>query len=234
MRIKNLLLTILLAVSGQAAMAQQNDSTQVEPFKSHWYAQAHVGMQYTLGEVGPSDLFSPNAEIAVGYQITPVWGVRLDVNGWQSRGGSELRLNGNTYKRTWAWNYIAPSVDATINISNLLFGYNKERIIDFGVFFGVGGNFAFYNDEAAKAQAYFKKLNTIGDYQPEYMYYLWDNSHTSLLGKVGYNLDFRVSDRVKIGMEYSYNIVDDHYNSKKAAGRSDHYFNLLVGAKVAF
>ena len=63
--------------------------------------------------------------------------------------------------------------------------------------------------------------------------YLWTDSKVRLAARVGANVDFRVSDRVSLGLEVSANTLSDHYNSKKA-GNPDWYFNALVGLKVAF
>jgi outer membrane protein OmpA-like peptidoglycan-associated protein len=41
-----------------------------------------------------------------------------------------------------------------------------------------------------------------------------------------------VSDRVSLGLEVNANILNDHYNSKKA-GNPDWYFNALAGVKIA-
>lgn len=49
--------------------------------------------------------------------------------------------------------------------------------------------------------------------------------HAALAG------DFRVSDRVALGLEVGANVLSDHYNSKKA-GNPDWYFNALAGIKV--
>ena len=62
--------------------------------------------------------------------------------------------------------------------------------------------------------------------------YLWTDSKVRLAARVGANVDFRVSDRVSLGLEVSANTLSDHYNSKKA-GNLDWYFNALVGAKIA-
>lgn len=61
---------------------------------------------------------------------------------------------------------------------------------------------------------------------------LWTDSKVRLAARVGANVDFRVSDRVSLGLEVSANTLSDHYNSKKA-GNPDWYFNALVGSKIA-
>lgn len=224
MNFKKSLLAVLMATGCTAAMAQQTTTETV--FNPHWYAGAQVGAQYTLGEVPFGDLISPNAQIMGGYNFTSLWGVRLAVNAWQSKAGSEI--HGNTYK--WKYNYVAPMVDGTLNLTNLIGGYKPNRLVDVTLFGGIGANIAFSNDEATAADAAIM-ANEFG--RPgNYMEYLWDGTKTRFGGRFGLDVDFKVCKCVSVGLELSANTLSDKYNSKKA-GNSDWYFNALLGAKVA-
>jgi len=231
MKLNKVLLSGVVALSCVSASAQEADKT-VNVFTPHWYAQAQIGGQYTLGEIGFGKLLSPNAQIGVGYNFNQVVGARLSFNAWQSKAGQNVQ--GTTYK--WKWNYVAPMVDATFNLSNLFSGFNPDRVVDFGVFAGIGANIAWGNDEAADAQAAILK-NVAGAseaqaYGATPLENLWDGTKTRFVARVGANVDFKVSDRVKLGVELSANTLSDKYNSKKA-GNPDWYFNALVGVKVA-
>ena len=179
----------------------------------HWYLQAQGGGQYTLGEVDFKDLISPNAQVAVGYQFNPVIGARLAVGGWQSKAG--YKKDGAT---KWKWNYVAPTADITVNLSNLVCGYNPNRVFNLSILGGVGANIAWKNDEAAEvSEKYFVK-------------YLWDGTKTRFNGKFGLAADLRISRVISLGIEANANVLSDHYNSKKA-GNADWYFNALAGIK---
>ena len=229
MKLNKVLLSGVVALSCVSASAQEADKT-VKVFNPHWYVQAQIGGQYTLGEISFGKLLSPNAQLGVGYEFNNVVGARLSFNAWQSKAGQDVQ--GTTYK--WKWNYVAPMVDATFNLSNLFCGFNPDRVVDFGVFAGLGANIAWGNDEAADAKAAIIKgaganaANT----GIEPLEYLWDGTKTRLAARLGANVDFKVSDRVKLGVELSANTLNDHFNSKKA-GNPDFYFNALVGVKVA-
>ena len=80
---KSLLVAALLSL-GVAAQAQD---AKEYTFKKHNYLQLQGGAQYTLGEAKFSDLISPNVQVALGRQFSPVFGARLAVNAWQSKGG---------------------------------------------------------------------------------------------------------------------------------------------------
>ena len=240
MKFKSILLSSLLALGCTAASAQEAKTVNV--FNPHGYLQVQIGGQETLGEIGFGDLLSPNVQVGYGSNFNKVVGARVSLNAWQSKAGQEFL--GQTYK--WKWNYVAPMVDATFNLSNLFCGFNPNRLVNVGVFAGIGANIAWGNDEAATAQsnmnaAYTNLINSaygtttipeankVAKSDPA-LSYLWDGSKVRLTGRVGANVDFRVSERVSLGLEVSANTLNDHYNSKKA-GNSDWYFNALVGAK---
>lgn len=228
MKLNKVLLSGVIALSCVSASAQEADKT-VNVFTPHWYAQAQIGGQYTLGEIGFGKLLSPNAQVGVGYNFNQVVGARLSLNAWQSKAGQNVA--GNVYK--WKWNYVAPMVDATFNLTNLFCEYNPDRLVEVGVFGGIGANIAWGNDEAAKAQDAIKNGpgKNLAEVQAP-LENLWDGTKTRFVARVGANVDFRVSDRVKLGVELSANTLSDKYNSKKA-GNPDWYFNALVGVKVA-
>ena len=240
MKFKSILLSSLLALGCTAASAQEAKTVNV--FNPHGYLQVQIGGQETLGEIGFGDLLSPNVQVGYGYNFNKVVGARVSLNAWQSKAGQEFL--GQTYK--WKWNYVAPMVDATFNLSNLFCGFNPNRLVNVGVFAGIGANIAWGNDEAATAQsnmnaAYTNLINSaygtttipeankVAKSDPA-LSYLWDGSKVRLTGRVGANVDFRVSERVSLGLEVSANTLNDRYNSKKA-GNADWYFNALVGAK---
>ena len=230
MKLNKVILSGVVALSCVSASAQEADKT-VNVFTPHWYAQAQIGGQYTLGEIGFGKLLSPNVQVGVGYNFNQVVGARLSLNTWQSKAGQKVA--GNVYK--WKCNYVAPMVDATFNLTNLFCEYNPDRLVEVGVFGGIGANIAWGNDEAADAKAAILKSEAATEalkYGATPLENLWDGTKTRFVARVGANVDFRVSDRVKLGVELSANTLSDKYNSKKA-GNPDWYFNALVGVKVA-
>ena len=235
---KTILSLLLLAAGCFSASAQQ--ATEKEVFNPHWYVQGQVGAQYTLGEVKFGDLISPNAQIAVGYNFTKVWGARLTVGAWQSKGGIEKEFIHQANDIKYKWNYVAPTLNATFNVTNAIFGYNPNRVVDFGLFAGVGANIAWNNKEANDARANAIVTQTLKDYNDnayltetvDYMEHIWDGTKARLVGQFGANLDFKVSKRVALGLEVNCNIIGDQYNSKHAPN-ADWYFNGLAGVKVA-
>lgn len=201
MNMKKTLFSALLAVAALTASAQEQSKTEYV-FQPNWYIQLQAGAQHTLGEIDFADLVSPTAQVTLGYQFDKVVGARLAVGAWQSKAGSEMK----GYKYKWSWNYVAPSIDVTANLSNLFCGYNPKRLVNVGIFAGFGANIAFGNDEAADAEK--NMVSTFG--QPvmgddQYTRYLWDGSKARLFGRAGATVDFRISDAVSVGIEVNAN-----------------------------
>jgi outer membrane protein OmpA-like peptidoglycan-associated protein len=164
-------------------------------------------------------------QIAVGRQFTPVFGIRLQANAWESRAGL------GDYK--WKWKYVAPGLDLTFNLSNLFCGYNPNRIFNFSAFIGGGANIGWDNKTADINNIYQTKyaaLNAAG-LLSENVDYIWDGTKVRAFGRAGIAADFRLSDAVSLGLEVNANTLSDRYNSKKA-NNWDWYFNALAGVKI--
>ena len=231
-------LLLFLGVLSASAQAEQKGTTEYV-FQPHWYLMLQGGGQYTLGEGSFSDLFSPNAQVALGYNFTKVVGLRLSVNAWQSKGVIKLDDTDMTpaqqFEGKWKWNYVAPSLELMFNLSNIVCNYNPTRLLNVYAFVGGGANIAWKNDEAHDVEA---QIAAYQNTNPNLLYdgkqnmrYLWDGSKVNIFGKGGLIFDFRVSDKVSINIEGNANILTDKYNSKKA-GNADWYFNALAGVKI--
>ena len=237
---KKTILSCLLALGFLSASAQDQQPKTEYVFNPHWYVQIQpLGLQHTLGEVDFGDLNSYTVQAAIGRQFSPIFGARLAVNAWQSKAGSKILDQQDVeHKFKWSWKYVAPSIDLTVNLSNALCGFNPNRVFNLSLLAGLGANIGFSNDDAATAKAgingLYNNLSTeakkIWD-DADNLDYIWDGSKVRLLGRVGLAADFKVSDKVSIGLEANANTLNDHYNSKKA-GNWDWYFNALAGVKI--
>lgn len=213
MKLAKFLLAAVLMMSGLSANAQETERIEFNP---HMFLQLQAGAQYTLGEAKFNKLISPNAQLALGYQFTPVWALRLAVNGWQSKGGFK---NNTTYK----WNYVAPGLDVKFNLVNAIGGYNPDRVFGLNIIVGAAANIGFNNDDAADlARTYVMRK-------------LWNGTCVNPVGRAGFDLDFRLSKCVSLNLECMANGTLERYNSKAKSDKSnaDWYFNALAGIKIA-
>ena len=228
---KYLLATAVLASLGMNTMAQatytDKDGNEYT-FKKHAFLDLQGGAQYTLGEAKFGDLISPNVQLGIGYQFSPVFGMRLQANGWQSKGGwngYKATKDGTPYTADYKFKYVAPGLDFMFNLSNLFCGWNPNRVFNATAFIGGGANFAWGNDEVNELAATMKNTSAYN------LEYLWDGTKVRPYGRAGIDLEFKVSKSVSIMLEGNANITTDKYNSKKA-GNADWYFNALAGLRI--
>ncbi len=108
-----LALTALFALTANAQTGSC-DNNGACCFSPYWYIQAQGGVQipYTPGKRG--DLISPVFGLNVGRQVTPLVGVRLGAEGWDSKVKDQYVAD--TYNK---FKYYAVSFDATLNLVNL-------------------------------------------------------------------------------------------------------------------
>ncbi|SEF38800.1 outer membrane insertion C-terminal signal [Xylanibacter ruminicola] len=228
MKMKKAILSCLMLMAGLSVSAQEQKGTTEYVFEPHWYVQLQAGGQYTTGEAKFGDLISPNVQVGVGYQFSKALGARFAVNAWQGKAGyskeatDKLGFGDLNYK----FNYFAPSIDLTFDLSNIIAGFNPNRVVSFGAFIGGGVNFRSTSDEAEQTRNLIKFTST--DWTP-----MFENKSAVLpFAQAGLTVDFKVSDAVKLGAELNGNILGDKFNFKDA-GNPDSYINLLVGAKIA-
>ena len=228
---KYLLATAVLASLGMNSMAQatytDKDGNEYQ-FKKHFYLEIQGGGQYTLGEAKFKDLLSPNIQGAIGYQFSPVFGLRAQMNGLWSKGGwagFRSKAGEKPYNAKYKFKYIAPGIDFMFNLSNLFCAWNPNRVFNISAFAGGGINWAGGNQEINDIAATLENLN---DYNLEY---LWQGKKVRPYGRAGIDLEFKVSKAVSIMLEGNANMISDKYNSKKA-DNPDWYFNALAGVRI--
>ncbi len=229
------LLAVALMMFSDSAMAQATyeaaDGTKYE-FQKHAFLNLEAGAQYTLGEAKFSKLISPNIQIGLGYQFTPVFGARIQANAWQSKGGwngFRTQVGAEPYTNDYKFKYVAPGIDFMFNLSNLFCGWNPNRVFNLTAFVGGGANIAWGNSEVNDIAANLKNLNAYN------LEYLWDGSKVRLFGRGGLEAAFKLSDAVALTLEGNANILSDKYNSKNHSGKkmkADWYFNALIGLKI--
>ncbi len=239
---KKAILSCLMLMGVLSASAQEQKGTTEYVFEPHWYIQLQGGANYTVGETKFKGLISPTVQGAVGYQFSKAIGARLAINAWQGKGGYDIEklINQNVLPQgtpddywNYKYTYFAPAIDLTFDLSNIIAGFNPNRVVSFGAFIGGGLNFrskASDDVKAVKSQVENVCNKSLYNYTPmpdDYM-----DAATLLFGQAGLTMDIKVSEAIKIGLEANANILGDKFNYKKA-GNPDSYFNLLAGVKIA-
>ena len=194
---------------------------------SRWYVQGCMGGQYTRGRLSftynnelnfkYTKLYSYNAQLGIGYNFNTSWGARLVINGGKSKYNYS-----SDYE--WNWNYISPVVDLTTNLSNMIFGYNPERKVDFGAFVGIGTNIGFYNKELQELL----ENDNINVNLP------WKGPKAFFIGCIGTSIDYHISNNWTATFEVQINSIDYSYYNSEVQGANKRYFNALIGLKYTF
>ena len=238
MKMKKAILSCLMLVAGLSVSAQEQKGTTEYIFEPHFYIQLQGGARYTTGETDFGKLISPTIQGAVGYNFNKALGARLSVNAWQSKGGYDIsELN---YKKDYKFTSIAPALDLTLNLSNLIFGVGPKNHWDFGAFIGVGLNIR--SEASNDVKAISNEVNGLAHYD----LYNWApmpdgkngtedylKSGVFVTGRAGVFVDYKITDALAIGLEVNGNMLSDKFNYKKA-GNPDSYFNALLGLKYNF
>lgn len=210
-----LTLFCLLFISSGSLFAQ---STKSEPskFVPDWYIKLQGGVGVTTGEANFGELLSPSAYLSIGRNFTPSWGLRIGVGGWQGKGA--WLSPRDVYK----FNFAQLNADVTLDLANAIGGYKHDRVVNPYVLLGLGGNFAFNNDEA-------QRVNAAGNTLTK----LWTGSKVFVAARAGVGVDFRLCERLLLGLEVNTNMLPDKFNSKKGANL-DWHTNALLGLTYRF
>ena len=221
---KRVLILVLFCMALTGVQAQTRDSVAFAP---HWFVQPQVGVGYHVGEAKFSKLLSPAAQLSVGRQFSPVFGLRLGASGWQAR-------NWQTHPvAEYKWNYVQANLDATVSLTNLIWGWNADRKWNIYGLAGVGLNIAFKNDDANNLAAMNESAG-IPALANSGFEKLWDGTKLFPAGRLGAGIEYALSERVALGLEYNANVLPDKWNSKKGKNDNlDWQQNLLFGVKIA-
>ena len=131
---------------------------ETNSFWSNWFVSLGAGGQVYFGDHDRQASFgeriSPALDIAVGKWFSPEIGVRLMYNGLSARGATQDvnglqgphstgdAISGKPWDDYWLrkqkFNYFNFQIDAMFNFSNLICGYNENRVYNCSPYVGLG------------------------------------------------------------------------------------------------
>ena len=155
---RKFLLTAVLVLTSLGGVYAQDLSENTDKYKvetnrfwDNWFISAGGGVQVYFGDADSkasfSDRLAPALDISLGKWFTPGLGLRLSYNGLQAKGasvqdiafstGKTFNKDGATYYKT-KWNMMNLHSDVMFNLSNMLVGYNPNRVYSFIPYVGFG------------------------------------------------------------------------------------------------
>jgi outer membrane protein OmpA-like peptidoglycan-associated protein len=214
MNIKQIFLAVAVLCSSLCVSAQlgaNQPASDTYEFNPHFFVNVQGGAGYTVGEANFSKLITPAAALNVGYNFSPIFGLRVGASGLQGKGSWTEPRSYYKYK------YIQGNLDAVFNLTNAFCGWKPKRLFNGYLFVGAAFNHAYDNDDAialANAGRQFA--------------YLWNPTRNFVVGRAGLGANFRLCDWLAINVEVNANGLSDHFNSKHG-GNIDWQFNALAG-----
>jgi len=204
----------LVSIQSQA-QGKWNDGKK----NSYVYVQPNIGMSQYFGDINKPDFSNKNFKFGyggiLGYQISPVFGVRgqfVKTNLFGERTDQNLKFKSDLWDA---------ALNLTVNINEIFSTYNEKRFVNFYLFTGAG------------ITSYKSTLENI---TPDVIV----NQHTSrqkeIFVPIGAGASFRLSQILAINLEYGdhmtfkSNVIDFTDGRKK----NDHYSYASVGLQIKF
>lgn len=193
-------------VSEQEDVVYVNDNNQgllINSFKSDWFITAQGGASVMFSHLDSKRDFinriQPAAAVYIGKWFTPVVGVRLGADWFISKGVSDFPSYGVNPKNRIDEYYsqkhmqVGPTFDVMFNLTNLICGYNPNRVYNLSAYAGAG----FYFTLARQYDADGSRTR-------------YKNCHDVVLtGRVGLINSFRVSDHWQLFLDLRFAATDN-------------------------
>ena len=212
MKTKRLLTTVIISVMMVGAAYAQ------DALKSYSFIEAQGGVQFTSTNAPIDKLLNPTASLSFGHYFYPAVGLRLHVNGWESKSGY------TSIDQYYKWNYITTDADLLLNLTNLFAkkhsGAHPLNVILIG---GFGLTNAWGNDEVHDLMAAYNVDRPL----------VWDDNRLSHNIRAGLRLETNVTKPVGISLEVNANSLYDRFNSK-LNNSDDWMFTAQLGLSFRF
>ena len=216
MKNKFIALSLLLAGACTSINAQEAENYYTKKWTDNIFVGAGVGAMSTLND-GLNPTF--NFNISLGKYITPTWGVRGQFSGlWQKLDKQETGFAGDTKS------FAELNFDAMLNVTNLLGGYNPERVVDFYLFAGPTMNFA-------------KAVDTnITIYQDgsKDVNFNEEGMKTRFGATAGLGLGFNVNEKWAINLEGRFGVTPSIFGDASDYRKAEGTARLTIGATYTF
>lgn len=204
---KKILLTAVVLLTAITAFGQEK-VIRKNSFGDNWFLQLQGGGSLTFSEgfsdASLKDVVSPHVAVSLGKYFNPVFGLRAQVGGWQSR--NYRTENATKFKVK----YFQANADGLFNLTNAVLPYNPDRVFNLVGIAGFGYVHGFKDTKNGLTQT------------------------NSIVPRVGFLFDFKVSDAINLNLEAAGNLMNDDFNGIKTGTKYDGTLNVLAGVTFKF
>ena len=217
MKNKFIILSLALASFCGTVNAQDTENYYTKKWTDNIFVGAGVGAMSVLNDGITSPTF--NFNLSVGKYITPTWGVRGQFSGiWQKLDAQDTGYKGATRE------FAELNFDAMLNVTNLICGYNADRVVDFYMFAGPTMNFA-------KAVNTNITINQDGTSQTTWEH---DGIKTRLGATAGLGLGFNVNEKWAVNLEGRFGVTPSIFGDASDCRKAEATARLTVGVAYTF
>lgn len=210
----------LSAQSGNSTVVieETGDKYRVETnrFWSNWFFTVGGGAQMYFGDHDRQMSFgkrlSPSVDVGVGKWFTPGIGVRVMYTGLSAKGATQngVHSTGKVYDASkWLsyskFNYGNAHADVLFNLSNILCGYNPDRVYSATPYFGLGWMFTWDSPRQQEVSANLGLLNT-----------------------------FRLSSALDLNVDVRGSMVNDRFDGEVGGTKREGVLSATVGLTYKF
>lgn len=225
-------------------------------FQDNWYISLYGGVTSNFGSdashSGFFRLMGPAAMFAVGKEVTPISGVRFQINYNRNTGVTDDQFGtikvGDSWKETgygdlihdrFKWNSYGLSIDYLVNFTNLLLGFRENRKCHIQGIVGIGGSVSrnYTTDKYVEA---IKQITGDDDYNSHdnqlHNRDKYDNRQHSLIClRAGVAGTFMIARNWNLHLEAIGNILDNSYDSNPTTSNTwDGHVDYLLGVSYRF
>lgn len=219
-------------------------------FQDNWYVSLYGGVTSNWGSdcshSGFFRLMGPAAMLAVGKEITPISGVRFQINYVRNTGvtdnqfGSYTDIDLNTVTdfswmthNRYKWNSYGLSIDYLLNFTNLILGFREHRKFHLQGVVGIGGSVSrnYTTEQYARAQhidnSHEKQLENEDKYN--------NRQHSLICLRAGVAGTYLFARNWNLHVEAVGNLLDNSYDSNPTTKNTwDGHTDFLVGISYRF
>ena len=211
---KKQIIALSLIMAGTCANinAQEAENYYTQKWTDNIFVSAGIGGMAVFND-GTNTTF--NFNLSVGKYITPTWGIRAQAGGLQQKIGEQKTGYAGDTQTAFEFN-----LDAMVNFTNLIAGYNPNRAIDFYGFVGPTMNVS----KAMNATYNVDKPNTFET-----------NGNKARVGATaGLGFGYNVNDKWAINLEGRLGITPSVFGYASDCSKAEATGRLTLGATYTF